>query len=175
MAKKITDENGKVYYEKKPFFKRTWFIILAVVLIIIIMSNVLGHGKSDNSSNSSSQSVNTDSNSEAKKITYSSVDASTMLENLNSNALKAEKTYKDKYVEVTGKVYNIDSSGKYINIDGVNDQFTITGIMCSLKTDKQRDVVAELTKGQTVVVKGKVTSVGEVLGYSLDVDEIIAK
>lgn len=36
MKKKITDENGKVYVEKKPFYKKGCFWILAVIAIIII-------------------------------------------------------------------------------------------------------------------------------------------
>ena len=36
MSKKITDENGKTYVEKKPFYKKGCFWIVAVVAVIII-------------------------------------------------------------------------------------------------------------------------------------------
>lgn len=35
MAKKIKDENGNVYVQKKPFYKRVWFWILIVILVFI--------------------------------------------------------------------------------------------------------------------------------------------
>lgn len=34
MAKKIKDENGKTYIEKKPFYKKWWFWLIVVVIII---------------------------------------------------------------------------------------------------------------------------------------------
>lgn len=37
MGKKIKDENGKTYVEKKPFYKRVWFWILAVIVIFFVI------------------------------------------------------------------------------------------------------------------------------------------
>ncbi|MGR3742149.1 DUF3862 domain-containing protein [Companilactobacillus sp. DQM5] len=57
MAKKIKDENGKTYVQKKPFYKRVWFWILAIIVIIIVASSM--GGKKSNSNNSNSSSSNT--------------------------------------------------------------------------------------------------------------------
>lgn len=46
MSKKITDENGKTYVEKKPFYKKGCFWIIAVVAVIIIGA-VAGGGGGD--------------------------------------------------------------------------------------------------------------------------------
>lgn len=167
MAKKITGEDGKVYVEKKPFYKRVWFIALIVVIIIAAL---IPKGGKD-----SDTTAGKGGETDTKQITYTPIDAGQMLQDLESNALNAEKTYKDKDLEITGKVFTIDSSGKYIGIDGLKSEFTITGITCNLKNDEQRDVVASIVNGATVVVKGHVTDVGEVLGYTVNVDEIIAK
>lgn len=166
MAKKIKDADGNVYVQKKPFYKKIWFIVLVVVVIIAAIMP-----KGDKSTDTTSKAAETST----KEITYTPAEAGQMLSELDNNALNAEKTYKDKDLEITGKIYNIDSSGEYINIDGVNDDFTITGISCNLQNDEQRDVVASISKGATVVVKGHVTDVGEVLGYTVNVDEIEAK
>ena len=48
MKKKITDETGKVYVEKKPFYKKGCFWILAVIAIIII--GAVAGGGDDSSS-----------------------------------------------------------------------------------------------------------------------------
>lgn len=37
MAKKIKGENGKVYKEHKPFYKKVWFWILAIIGIFILV------------------------------------------------------------------------------------------------------------------------------------------
>lgn len=166
MAKKIKGEDGKMYVEKKPFYKRVWFIVLVVVVII---AAVMPKGDKD------ADTANKTAETSTKEITYTAADAGQMLSDLENNALNAEKTYKDKDLEITGKVFNIDSSGKYINIDGLNSEFTMTGITCNLQNDEQRDVVASISKGATVVVRGHVTDVGEVLGYTINVDQIEAK
>lgn len=179
MAKQMKDENGNVYKMKKPFYKRVWFIVLAVFVLIGIISKLGGGDNTDNTKSTPHKAVEETqdeaNNEEAEEITYKQVDAGQMLQELGDNALKASDEYTDQYVEVTGKIYNIDSSGKYVNIDGINDEFTMTGIMCSIKNDDQKSVVANASKGQTVTVKGKVTKVGEVMGYSLDIDEIVAQ
>lgn len=50
MSKKITDENGKTYVKKKPFYKKGCFWIVAVVAVAIIIGAVAGGsgGGSDN-------------------------------------------------------------------------------------------------------------------------------
>ena len=40
MAKKIKAEDGKVYVEKKPFYKRVWFIVLAALVVIGVFANM---------------------------------------------------------------------------------------------------------------------------------------
>ncbi|WP_138159257.1 OB-fold protein [Peptoniphilus catoniae] len=167
MAKKIKGEDGKIYVEKKPFYKRVWFIALVVIVIIVALMP-----KGDKDGNST---VNEAAETSTKEITYTPVDAGQMLDDLENNALNAEKTYKDQDLEITGKIYAIDSSGKYIAIDGLNSEFTISGVTCYLKNDEQKDVVASVSKGATVVVRGHVTDVGEVMGYSVNIDEIEAK
>lgn len=50
--------------------------------------------------------------------------------------------------------------------------FEIIGVQCNIKNDEQKSKAASLTKGDKVTLKGKCTDVGEVLGYSFDIDEI---
>ena len=107
-----------------------------------------------------------------EKIEYASYSVADMIADLNGNALNASEKYKDQYVEITGKLRNIDSDGKYISLDPDNDEFNLIGIQCYIKSDDQKSKVSSMTIGDSVTLKGKVTSVGEVLGYSLDIDEI---
>ena len=49
MAKKITDQDGNVYIQKKPVYKRLWFIILAAIVLIVIIQQTSGEKKKDGS------------------------------------------------------------------------------------------------------------------------------
>lgn len=70
MAKKIKDENGNTYVQKKPFYKRVWFWILVVIVIGVASS--MGGNKdkesktTDNKTESSTTSSNKSSESSAK-------------------------------------------------------------------------------------------------------------
>ena len=105
-------------------------------------------------------------------IEYTSYSVADMIADLNANALNASEKYKDQYVEITGKLRNIDSDGKYISLDPDNDEFNLIGIQCNIKDDTQKNKVSGMGIGDSVTLKGKITSVGEVLGYSLDIEEI---
>ena len=62
MSKQIIDENGKVYVEKKPFYKRWWFIIFAIWLVLSVIGLITNPTKEkstskNNQSASSQQAV----------------------------------------------------------------------------------------------------------------------
>ena len=54
MAKKIRDEDGNVYVQKKPIYKKWWFWLLSVILIIGISSAIFGDESQNKGSNSAS-------------------------------------------------------------------------------------------------------------------------
>ncbi len=163
----------------KPFYKRPWFI--AVIAIIII--GAIGSAGGDKTSNGakkndtqvtiSENANNTQPESETPEITYTAYAVSELMDDLNGNALKAADKYKDQYVELTGRLNNIDSSGKYISIVSTEDKFAIRGVQCFIKSEEQKSAVMDMSIGDILVVKGKIKSVGEVLAYSLDIDEVV--
>ena len=128
-----------------------------------------------NSSTRSSQTSTPTSNSNSDSAptpqkNYSSVDISEMMNDLNGNAAAAQRKYKGQNLAVTGQVQVIDSDGDYITI--TDGEWDIIGVQCFInKRDKaQKDFVYNINKGQVITVYGKITDVGEVLGYSLKVD-----
>ena len=164
---------------KKPIYKRPWFIALIVIIIIGAIGSAGGDKTSNEAGNNDTQvttSENTNSTqteSETPEITYTAYEVSELMDDLNGNALKAAEKYKDQYVELTGRLNVIDSSGKYISIVPTDDEFAIMGGQCYIKTEEQKAAVMEMSIGDTLVVKGKIKDVGEVLGYSLDIDEVV--
>lgn len=141
---------------KKPIYKRLWFIILIVVVIIGAVG-AAGSGEDK---------------VEPEQIVYSQYDVSTLLADLDENALKAAETYEGQSVSLTGEIGTIDSSGKYIDLLPTDDEWAIIGVQCYITNDEQKAAIMELSAGDTVTVEGKITSVREVLGYSLDIDSI---
>lgn len=91
---------------------------------------------------------------------------------LESNAASAKDKYEEQYIEITGKLSVIDSDGKYISLTDPDDEWDLVGIMCYIESDEQLDEVKELSTGDDVTVGGKVTNVGEIVGYSIDIDYI---
>lgn len=149
---------------KKPIYKRGWFIAAAVIVVICAIA---GSGEE------SSAPVNSDGQvtENQQEIVYTEYELSQLFDDLENNALNAKNKYNKQYVKLTGELRNIDSSGDYISIDD-GDAFRIVGIMCYLKNDEQKKQAASLKIGDTVTIKGKIKSVGEVMGYSLDIDNI---
>lgn len=159
--------------------KLKWIIIAVIVIAVIGAASGGGDDgdkdqnlKSASSSNVESKSdEKNDSEEEEVPIEYLSVTATELSDALESNALKAQNDYKDKYIEVTGTLGTIDSSGKYIDINSDKD-FDMTIIQCYLKTDEQKEIIMNKTKGDSIKVKGYCKEVGELLGYSIDIDSI---
>ncbi len=96
-----------------------------------------------------------------------------MFEDLKSNAMKAESNYQDKYVEFSAKIKTFDSDGKYISVEPTNaDEWNFETATCNIKDDAQKNLLIEKNAGDVVTIKGKVTSIGEVLGYSIEIIEV---
>ena len=94
-----------------------------------------------------------------------------MMNDLKRTAMNASDKYKAQYLEITGNMSVIDSNGKYISITP-DDPFAILGVQCYIKSDEQKDAIKTKSIGDNITVKGKCTDVGEVLGYSLDIDSV---
>ena len=159
---------------RKPIFKKWWFWVI-VILGVAIIGGAFG-SDTDGGSNAGESDIDGASSSNggaASAEKYEVVDLQQLLDELEGNALKAEKTYQNKYVQMTGKIDNIDSDGSYITIEPVNaDEWNFDTVMCYIKKDSQRDFLMEKSVGDTVTIKGKIISIGEVLGYSVNIDEI---
>lgn len=164
---------------KKPIYKRPWFIIVLVLIVIGAIGSAGGKDESSdttNKTNNTATTVTDDKNATPKEteeeINYTAYEVSELMSDLESNAIKATDKYKKQYVELTGKLNVIDSSGKYISITPTDEEFAIMGVQCYIKNDEQKTAIMDMSVGDTVIVKGKITDVGEVMGYSLDIDAI---
>lgn len=83
MAKKIKDENGNTYVQKKPFYKRWWFIAIVVIFVL----GILGEAFGDDSDDTSSHNTKTEQKS-SKDSSSSSTAKTSSTSNANSNNVK---------------------------------------------------------------------------------------
>lgn len=156
--------------------KKWWFWAIIAVIVIAVVFGAGGEEEDSASTptNSSKQAV-TNAASEVKESKYEYVSLKTMLDELEANAMKAEANYQNKYVQVEGKITNFDSDGGYISIKPTSAgewDYLLLDVTCYIKNDAQRKVLIEKSKGDIVTIKGKITRIGEVLGYSIDIDEV---
>lgn len=160
---------------KKPIYKRVWFWILIAVLVLGVGGMAGGSGGSDSSSTSGGSEQSAEASQEKEEepaIEYQEVSVETLFDALESNAVTASDTYKNQYIAVTGVLGTIDSDGSYFGVESTNDNYMFQSVTCYIKDNEQLEKVKTLSKGDSITVKGKVTDVGEVLGYYLDIDSI---
>lgn len=160
---------------KPPIYKRWWFI---AIIVLIIFAAIGGSSSSSDSTNSSSKATSKTTSASASSevaIDYTPYSVTELSEDLDANALKASDKYKGQYVELRGTLNVIDSDGEYISIVDSSDDWAILGVQCSIKTDEQKQAVMDFALGDEIIVKGKITNVGEVLGYYLDMTEVPTK
>lgn len=122
--------------------------------------------------NASQETEEVPQETEVVEIVYTPCKVDEMMDMLKENALKAEKTYQDQYLEITGRLSVIDSDGDYISLYPLNDEWTFTGVQCFIQNEEQLNKVLEMRIGDTVTLKGKIKSIGEVIGYTMDIDSI---
>ncbi len=144
---------------------------LTKILIVIAAIIVLGAVSSLMGDDSDTTTESNEATTAEKKIEYEKVSVADMMSTLNKNAAKASKTYKDKYLEITGTIDVIDSDLSYISITS-GDDFEIVGVQCYIKNEEQENQVVEMEVGDKVTIQGLCTDVGEVLGYSVDIINI---
>lgn len=153
---------------KELIYKRWWFITWAVIVVLV----GIGMASRSDCGQTSGQEATSKPYEEVVEITHTPYSVQELLDDLDANALKASEKYKNQYVELTGVIDTIDSSGKYISIVPDGDSWVLFGIQRDIKNEAQKADIMEKSIGDTVVVKGKITDVGDILGYYLDIVEI---
>lgn len=148
--------------------------ILTAILVIIVLGSIGSFAGGDDKTKPTTSKPSTPTTTAPApaqpKAPPMVVSVDKLMEDLKGNALNASNTYKGKYVEVSGKLSNIDSGGKYFSITPDTD-FAIMGVQCYI-TEAQKATVAKFTKDQNVTVIGTISDVGEIMGYSLKVESI---
>lgn len=175
--------------QKKPFYKRPWFIILAVILVIGFARS--GFNKQlpnkeykrqtaqpaektaqEGQEQTSGQTAEADLPEQQEDREYQLCVADDLFEALKNNALNAKNIYNGQYIELSGILNDMDSDGAYFGV-GAFDDSVYDSVICSIKNEEQKNTIAGFSMGDMINVRGKITDVGDILGYYMDVDEIV--
>ena len=153
------------------FIKKVFKYGIGIIILLGVAGALVGNNNSGNSYSSSSSSSSSKQVQEAPK-NYAEADIDVLLGDAKNNAAKANRDYNGKYVKIVGGyVFNVESNARYIQIEG-SDPYTLIHVTCNPKDSKVKDAMINLSKGQQVTVYGKITDVGEIMGYQLDMDKV---
>lgn len=112
----------------------------------------------------------TDGSDTAKKE-YVETTASALMDDLNTNALRAKKKYNNRNVAIkNAKIDVIDSDGDYFTVCSPDVDVQIIPILINIQSEKQREQLSNMDIGQVITIYGTVTHVGESMGYAVDLD-----
>lgn len=162
---------------KKPIYKKWWFWLILVFFFI----GSVGTSSENTGTHSTTESKPTASGTQETppmekpaEISYTHYDVTELFDALSGNALKAKNTFKDQYVEIEGYLSVIDSDGNYIGVGAQPDnyQYILQNVQCYIKGKDQLEQVMDMNIGDAILVRGKIKDVGEVLGYSMNIDSI---
>lgn len=156
----------------RPWFKKKRFWLLGLLALIIVIVVATSGGDDATPANDTSTGASNDAAKKPAAVEEPAIEvtAETLIADLEANALAASNKYKGKNVIVTGNVSTIDASGDYFSIDG-GDDFTLTSVTINID-DSHLDTVSGFSEGQEVTITGKITDVGEIMGYSVDAETI---
>ena len=159
---------GVAVKQKKSIFKRWWFWLIVVVVI-----GAVAAGGGEESAPQSGDAPTQQAQDAPTPETFEAVELKEMFADLEKNAMLAEEKYQNKNIEVTGEISNFDSDGAYISIKVVGaDAWDFNSMQCYIKNDEQKNILIQKSVGDSVTLQGKVKSIGEVLGYTLDIKNI---
>ncbi|MBP5200885.1 MAG: hypothetical protein J6Z82_09600 [Schwartzia sp.] len=147
-------------------------LLIMVTLVAISCITGCGGGSSGGKSSSATQSQ------APKQKNYAEANINQLLQEAKDNAAKANRAYKGKDVKIVGgEIKNIDSDVKYISLDSSTAglmEYGMLSVRCDINNEKLKDKVLDFKKEQAVIVYGTIKEVGDLMGYSMVLDNIEA-
>lgn len=180
MAKKIKDEKGNTYVQKKPFYKRVWFWIL-VIIVIAGVGSQLGGGSSTNNSASSKDSSNSSSSQKVEGVTKAAFDKVTLSDSTGTSSAdvanlfggKANSTTENTIQNVQTKLYTWDkvangSFGSNVTVSFENEH-AVAKVITGLKVNRAKKItLAQVEAIQNGTSKADIQKeFGDPNGYDL--------
>ncbi len=146
-------------------------ILIGIAAVLVCLAVIGSCTHDEKSSSGTSKSVEKEQS--VKKPQYLTVSIATMMNDLERNAMVATDKYKGKNVKIVdGIVSTIESDGDYISVENPGADFSLSDVTCRPKNNNVKKQFRNIQIGERITVYGKITDVGEVLGYTLDLEKI---
>ena len=102
--------------DQRNFFMKHPVLYTILILIIIAVAGSSGSDTTNTDVASTTGDTVTTTTETPETIEYTAIDVDALNDALENNAAAAKDTYNKKYLEITGKLTNIDSDLSYISI-----------------------------------------------------------
>ena len=146
-----------------------WWVWL--IGIVIVLGAIGGQEDTTTASSNNVETKNAEETikptEEVKKEETIKVSVDDLVNLYNENEVKADKTYKGKLIEITGKVDDIGVilSSTFVTLQ-TSDEYAISRPQCTFDKQEEIDKIADLSKGDTVTIIGRVG--GKSLNVAVD-------
>ena len=150
---------------KIPVYQKMWFWLLVSICVWILgAAFFLGDSKGTDMPSESDEEVS---------LGYIIVDLQTMLDELDVSTASAKEQYQDQYVQFDGEIVILDGDGSYMRVGIVHrNTWDTSTILCVITDQEQKEFAMYASQGDLVTVRGQITRVGKLQGYTLKVHEI---
>lgn len=154
--------------DQRNFFGKHKIITGLLVVIVIAVISSATSGSKDKTATTSTTNVASKADTTkpvVKKVAVLNVTTQVLGKAYESNEVKADKLYKGKTIQTSGKITDISVVlGNTTLTLSTGADFDL-GILCSFKEQADIDKIADLNKGDTVKVQGVVD--GKSLGVTV--------
>lgn len=103
-----------------------------------------------------------------ENIEYTDCSVIQLAEEIAKNSFRAKNTYINKYLRLSGTLERIDSDGEYVVLTSQKIGMYAT-VQCYLTQEAQKDTLLNFNVGDSITLLGKVTDVGDVAEYTLEI------
>lgn len=148
--------------KQNPFGKTpTWVVFVGVIVALVILGKIFGDPKDRSTGSSATTATSAGPKAEPKAVPKAEpatpVPLKTLLAEYKDNEVRADAKFKDKVIQVSGKVDDVKKDfldNMYVTV-GTGAMFEIPQVQCFL-ADSETSKAASLSKGSTVTVQGRV-------------------
>ena len=154
---------------KRPWYTGIGFWSVICIGILVLCGLISIH---DSALTDEAQKPNEDG-SQSGTVHYEPVDLQTLLDELDRNAASSGEDYQDQYVQFEGRIAMLDGDGAYIRVKPADsDEWNAATVLCYVSDSEQREFLRFASRGDPVTVRGRITRVSALRGYTLRIHEI---
>lgn len=157
MDQKIQSEGQTQNSPKKKWYTRWWVIVIALIIVVSVIGSIGEDSTPSTAENSdtSAEAPATGTKEPENKSPEVTVTSAALAKAYKDNEVAADQKYKDKVIEVSGKVTGVDNGilDNEIIVKLSDGEYDFSGPWCYM-LPSEHDKVVSYAKGQQVTLIG---------------------